>query len=223
MCANTCRLFETFSFNCASETSAVAQMACVPRFLMESKLRAYKDVYLVESGAPHRLDRSPFDDAVYKHVRSQLGQLGSDRGTHVTVVFTDVTCEGMRDYMRASSNQEKDCIASLDGRRESFKHFSERVGVSQGNLYRDYLYVDAEAGISVKGQVTRALEASERTWSLMGGEGRGEPLAAADRGEPRLATASHFADQLDTLRKKLSEPPEALFEAPRRRRLVNQI
>ena len=39
----------------------------------------------------------------------------------------------------------------------------------------------------------------------------------------RLATASHFADQLDTLRKKLSEPPEALFEAPRRRRLVNQI
>ena len=54
MCANTCRLFETFSFNCASETSAVAQMACVPRLLMLSRLRAYKDVYLVESGAPHR-------------------------------------------------------------------------------------------------------------------------------------------------------------------------
>ena len=41
MCANTCRLFETFSFNCASETLAVAQIACMPRFLMESKLRAY--------------------------------------------------------------------------------------------------------------------------------------------------------------------------------------
>jgi hypothetical protein len=97
MCAKTCLLFDSFSFNCASETSAITQIACVPRLLMLSRLRAYKDVYLVESGAPHRLDRSPFDKAVYEHVRSQLG---SDRVAHVTVVFTDVTCEGMRNYMR---------------------------------------------------------------------------------------------------------------------------
>ncbi len=49
----------------------------------------------------------------------------------MTVVFTDVTCEGMRNYMRASSKQEEDCMESPTGRRESFERFSERVGVSQ--------------------------------------------------------------------------------------------
>ena len=44
----------------------------------------------------------------------------------------------------------------------------------------------------------------------------------AERGEPRLATAEHFDDQLNKLRQKLHEPPAALFEAPRRQRLVRK-
>ena len=155
MCANTsfCR---TRLFNCESETSAISQiMACVPRWSTDSRLRAYEAVYLVESGSPHRLNRSPFhDNAVYEHVR---GQLGRDRGTHVTVVFTDVTCNGMGRHMRTSSKQEEDCLASPAGRRESFQRFSARVGVLQGNLEGDYFYVDAEEGLSVTGQVTLAL------------------------------------------------------------------
>ena len=128
------------------------------RAKLESQLRAYEAVYLVESGAPHRLNRSPFhDNAVYEHVR---GQLGRDRGTHVTVVFTDVTCNGMGKHMRTSSKQEEDCLASPAGRRESFQRFSARVGVLQGDLEGDYFYVDAEEGLSVTGQVTLALDAS---------------------------------------------------------------
>jgi hypothetical protein len=158
MCANTsfCR---NRLFNCESETSAFSQMmACVPSWSTDSRLRAYEAVYLVESGSPHRLNRSPFhDNAVYEHVR---GQLGRDRGTHVTVVFTDVTCNGMGKHMRTSSKQEEDCLASPAGRRESFQRFSARVGVLQGDLEGDYFYVDAEEGLSVTGQVTLALDAS---------------------------------------------------------------
>jgi hypothetical protein len=55
-------------------------------------------------------------------------------------------------------------------------------------------------------------------------------LATAGRGEPRLASAAQFADELDKLKQKLSEPPAALFEtqwhggteAQRHQRLVSQ-
>jgi len=141
----------------------------------------------------------------------------------VTVVFTDVTCEGMRNYMWASSKQEEDCMESPTCRRESFERFSERVGVSQVDLDHDYLYVVTEAGLSVTGQVIHVLEASNHTWSLVRGAGRGESLSTvAVSGQPQLSKATHFADQLDKLRKKLSEPPSALFEELRHRHLVNQ-
>ena len=215
LCANKHAglLFDTFIFNCAPESSAIARKTYIPLWRMRSRLPAYEAVYLVESGAPHRLDRSPFHDKpVYDHVRSQLS---SDRGTHVTVVFTDITCEGMSKYMHTSSKQEEDCRSSPAGRRESFKRFYERVGGLQGDLDLNYSYVDAEADLSVTGQVTRALDTSPRTSPHARGAGRGEPSAPAGRGEPRLATAADFTDQLNKLRQKLREPPAALFEAPK--------
>ena len=58
LCANKHAglLFDTFIFNCAPESSAIARKTYIPLWRMRSRLPAYEAVYLVESGAPHRLD-----------------------------------------------------------------------------------------------------------------------------------------------------------------------
>lgn len=139
LCANECKLFNSVSFNCDGEKH---MLACVLHRYNLLQLRTYKDVYIVESGSVARLERSPFDDSVYKHVNREFRRDGTAK---VTVVLTDVTCEGMREYMRESRTMEKECKESPAGRNAMFYQFFLYVAVRQGNLERNLQYMDFDA------------------------------------------------------------------------------
>jgi hypothetical protein len=138
LCFNECTLFESVSFNCGGEKN---MLACVLHRYNLLKLHTYKDVYMVESGSVARLDRSPFYDYVYKYVNYEFRR---DRTAKVTVVLTDVTCEGMREHMRESRTMEKECNESPAGRNAMFYRFFLRLA-SQGNLAKDHKYMDFDA------------------------------------------------------------------------------
>lgn len=138
LCFNECTLFESVSFNCDGEQH---MLACVLHQYNLLKLHTYKDVYMVESGSVARLDRSPFYDYVYKYVNYEFRR---DRTAKITVVLTDVTCEGMREYMKQSLTMEKECNESPAGRNAMFYRFFLRLA-SQGNLAKDHKYMDFDA------------------------------------------------------------------------------
>jgi hypothetical protein len=167
----------SYKFNCASETEPAAVVAredtahthmdvdakrrgAVEAYVPSSRFRAwllsYESVFMIESGNPDRLSRSPFTDMmVYKHIqRHNEGSLKglAAQGLNVTVVLIDVTCEGMSRYMEKTGNPIHlgDCKASDAGRIESFQEkFYRRVAISQGRLDLAYTHVDIEAGLSV--------------------------------------------------------------------------
>jgi hypothetical protein len=138
LCTNECTLFESVSFNCDGEQHI---LACVLHQYNLLKLHTYNNVYMVESGSVARLDRSPFDASVYKYVNREFRR---DRTAKVTVVLTDVTCEGMREYMRESRTMEKECNESPAGRNAMFYQFFLKLA-RQGDLERDHKYMDFDA------------------------------------------------------------------------------
>lgn len=139
LCADECTLFRSVSFNCDGEKHV---LPCLLHRYNLLKLPMYKHVYIVESVSDGRLERSPFDDAVYKYV---IRDFCRDHTAKVTVVFTDVTCEGMREHMRESRTMEKECKESPAGRTQMFNRFSQKVAVTQGNLERNLQYTDYNA------------------------------------------------------------------------------
>jgi hypothetical protein len=142
LCLNECTLFESVSFNCDGKKSVLASMlACVLHRYNLLKLHTYNNVYMVESGSVARLDRSPFYDYVYKYVNYEFRR---DRTAKVTVVLTDVTCEGMREYMKQSRTMEEECNESPAGRNATFYRFFLKLA-SQGNLAKDHKYMDFDA------------------------------------------------------------------------------
>jgi len=135
LCFNECPLFESVSFNCDGEQH---MLACALHQYNRWKMHTYNNVYIVESGSVARLDRSPFYDYVYTYVNYEFRR---DHTAKVTVALTDVTCEGMREYMRQSRTMEKECNESPAGRQAMFYEFSRKVA-SQGNLANDHKYMD---------------------------------------------------------------------------------
>jgi hypothetical protein len=206
-----------YKFNCAPETVAAPKIvedstrspapeAYVPAWHFRTRLLSYQFVYMIESGDPDRLSRSPFSDMmVYKHIRlHNEGNLRSlaAQGLNVTVVFVNVTCEGMNTYMERTGNPIHlgDCKASDAGRIESFQErFYRRVAISQGRLDLAYSCIDIEAGLSITDQAMRAMITGAST-----------PLFVRARGEP-LSTEEEFSEQLDTLKQLLRTSPSAHF------------
>jgi hypothetical protein len=206
-----------YKFNCAPETVAAPKIdedltrspaaeAYVPAWHFRTRLLSYQFVYMIESGDPDRLSRSPFSDMmVYKHIRlhneGNLRGLAA-QGLNVTVVFVNVTCEGMNTYMERTGNPIHlgDCKASDAGRIESFQEkFYRRVAISQGRLDLAYSCIDIEAGLSITDQAMRAMIAGAST-----------PLFVRARGEP-LSTEEEFSEQLDILKQLLRTSPSAHF------------
>ena len=138
LCTDECTLFGSVSFNCDGEKS---MLACVLHRYNLLKLHTYNNVYMVESGLVERLDRSPFDASVYKYVNREFRR---DRTAKVTVVLTDVTCEGMREHMRVSRTIEKECNESPAGRNAMVDQFF-RYLASQGNIEKNLPYMDFDA------------------------------------------------------------------------------
>ena len=155
LCVNECTMFNSVSFNCAADRRADDMLPCVLNWYLNwyrlLQLRTYKDVYLVESGSPLNLARTPFDDDAYTHVNREFRR---NHTAKVSVVFTDVTCEGMREHMRSSRTVEEKCKQSAAGRNEMFYQFFIHVAIRQGDLYHDfrngalyhdYQYIDYDA------------------------------------------------------------------------------